>query len=265
MKKTHKTIFITGATDGLGLETARKMSSLGHRVIVHGRNEQKLKAIRNELQVSTFRADFSQLHDVPSFAQSVLDQHPHLDVLINNAGVYKTKEPLLSDGMDVRFVVNTLTPYILTKLLRPALNSDSRVINLSSAAQSPVDFEALKGSKRLDDFEAYAQSKLSLKMWSRHLAHIWQESGGPVVISVNPGSLLATKMVRDGFGVKGNDLNLGVDILLQLSLEKDLEEFNGQYYDNDSGKFQSPQKDGLKEEKIQQLISVMESLLPKTH
>jgi NAD(P)-dependent dehydrogenase (short-subunit alcohol dehydrogenase family) len=78
-------------------------------------------------------------------AQAVIDNHTQLNVLINNAGVFKTTAPRTQDGLDVRFAVNTLAPYLLTQKLLPLLGRSGRVINLSSAGQSPVDAEALAG------------------------------------------------------------------------------------------------------------------------
>ncbi len=252
-----KKILITGATDGIGLETARKLKSLGHELLIHGRNPEKLDRIGAELSSPTFQADLSELSQVKKLAKEVLEHTKSLDILINNAGVYKTKNPKAKNGMDIRFVVNTLSPYFLTKTLLPNISSDGRVINLSSAAQSSVNFQALKGNTQLDDFSAYAQSKLALTMWSQHLAH-QQNTNGPIVISVNPGSLLGTKMVREGFGTSGNDINIGVNILTELALDEKHLESNGKYFDNDSGQFANPQADGLNLEKTKELISILE-------
>ncbi|MEO0335000.1 MAG: SDR family NAD(P)-dependent oxidoreductase [Pseudomonadota bacterium] len=255
-----KKILITGATDGIGLLTAKKFKQLGHEVIVHGRNQDKLSRIGEELSVETYRADMSNLSEVKAFAEEVLEKHKSLDVLINNAGVYKTKAPLLQDGQDVRFVVNTIAPYLLTKELLPIISQHGRIINLSSAAQASVNFAALLGKEKLGDFEAYAQSKLAITMWSRHLAG---EIGadGPVVIAVNPGSLLGTKMVKEGFGTSGNDISIGVDILTELTLEEKYVDATGKYWDNDNRQFAPPADDGLDEAKTSALIGHLQKLV----
>ena len=256
-----KTILITGATDGIGLETARKLHSLGHTILLHGRSEDKLNRIGKELGAETFRADLSDLTDVERMSKEVLSKYSHLDVLINNAGVYKTSEPITKEGYDIRFVVNTFAPYLLTKMLLPLLNGGS-VINLSSAAQRTVNFEAMMGKIKMEDFEAYAQSKLAITMWSRYMANELGEDG-PIIISVNPGSFLGTKMVREGFGTSGNDINIGVNILTELSLDEKHSESSGKYYDNDSERFASPAADGLDEIKTNELISQIEKILNK--
>lgn len=256
-----KTILITGATDGIGLETAKALAAQGHTLLLHGRSADKLEAAKTAVSKSaeTYVADLSKLEDVQTLIQSITANHNHIDILMNNAGVYKTPQPIAPNGMDIRFVVNTIAPYILTQGLLPLMNEEGRVINLSSAAQSSVDLDALAGKKTgLDDFEAYAQSKLAITMWSFTLA---EELGnkGPAVIAVNPGSLLASKMVKDGFGVAGNDLSIGVDILCLLALDSEFAESSGQYFDNDKGAIANPHADALDIQKRTAITDMVKS------
>ena len=263
----QKTILITGATDGIGLETARMLVSDGHHVLLHGRNTSKLNEVERTLtaipdggQIETYVADLSRLGDVETFAKEVAENHTKLDVLINNAGVYKTPGPITPDGLDVRFVVNTIAPYLLTKRLLPLLDSSGRIINLSSAAQAPVDPDALAGQVRLSDMAAYSQSKLAITMWSRSLAQSAGENG-PAIIAVNPGSLLGTKMVKEGFGVAGGDIRIGADILCRLALSDEFADASGQYFDNDAGRISSPHPDALDATKSETIVRGIESVL----
>ena len=151
-----KTILITGSTDGIGLAAAEMLLSMGHQVLLHGRNPEKLEKTQHSLaklpsggRVEGYIADLSHLHEVAALAQAVAEQHTKLDVLINNAGVFTSAETRTQDGLDVRFAVNTLAPYLLTQKLLPLLGASGRVINLSSAAQSPVDPDALAGRVQL--------------------------------------------------------------------------------------------------------------------
>ena len=263
-----KTILITGATDGIGLETARALVAEGHTVLVHGRSSSKLETAAAELatietgKVQNVRADLSSLAETDRLADEVLAEHPQLDVIINNAGVLKAPNPATADGLDVRFMVNTIAPYRLTRRLLGHLANDGRVVNLASAAQAPVNPAAIGAAPSLDDMEAYAQSKLALIIWSRCLA---RELGpeGPVVVSVNPGSLLASKMVKEGFGIAGNDLGIGVDILKRAALSEEFTDATGKYFDNDAGRFEAPQQDALDDAKSARVIQAIEATIEK--
>ncbi|WP_147124252.1 SDR family NAD(P)-dependent oxidoreductase [Shimia ponticola] len=257
----RKTILITGATDGIGLLTAQNLIDAEHEVILHGRSQAKLDAALNSLSAPAkgFLADLSSLEAAAQMAKEVTAQHAKIDVLINNAGVYKTAEPILPNGHDIRFVVNTLAPYLLTKALLPRIPTDGRIINLSSAAQAPVSREALAGTRHVGDFEAYAQSKLAITVWSAELAKSLPE--GPVVISVNPGSLLATKMVKEGFGVAGHDLNIGADILCALALDAQFEGASGKYWDNDAGRFSAPHEWAQDRTAVAGMMATLEDLI----
>ncbi len=261
----NKTILITGSTDGIGLETAKRLLGQGHHVLVHGRSAEKLENVMGELRelghVDGFVADLSDLHAVKSLAKDISSKHPKLDVLINNAGVLRTPNPNTPSGIDVRFVVNTIAPYLLTQALLPLLGSHGRVLNLSSAAQSTVNMDALCGNgPQMEPMDAYAQSKLAITMWSFYLAkHLGEQ--GATVIAVNPGSLLASKMVKEGFGVEGKDLSIGANILVRLSTEASFANDSGKYYDNDSDQFQNPHSDALNDEKCKQIVATIETIL----
>ncbi len=266
----QKTILVTGATDGIGFETVKVLVAQGHRVLIHGRSPQKLKRVEVTLAktpnggpIEAYVADLSNMSDVDTMAEKILKRHSHLDVLINNAGIFKTAEPITRDGMDVRFAVNTIAPYLLTQKLMPLLTTNARVVNLSSAAQSPVDIQALIGETQItEDFTAYAQSKLALTMWSRSLA-LSIKGKGPMIVAVNPGSMLGTKMVKDGFGVAGGDIAIGADILTRAALSDEFADASGLYFDNDSGQFSDPHADALTPEKCEAVITALESLLKR--
>ena len=267
----NKIILLTGATDGIGLETAKMLLAQGHTVLLHGRNQDKLNNVQSALNeqypqasTATYVADLSDMAQVQTLAQSVLSDLQQadkiLDVLINNAGVYKLADITTKEGLDARFAVNTIAPYLLTKLLLPAMNAQSRVINVSSAAQSSVNFESLVGNKPLSDSAAYAQSKLAITMWSRHLG-LALKSTGPLVVSVNPKSLLGSKMVKDAYGLDGGDLKLGADIFCRAALSDEFKEATGLYFDNDAERFAPPHPDALNNAKNQQLVDTLDSVL----
>ena len=263
----QKTILVTGSTDGIGLETAQLLVSQGHNVLLHGRSPAKLENVAKTLsalpdggRVESYVSDLSRMAEVEALAKAVAEKHAKLDVLINNAGVFNTPDPITSDGLDVRFVVNTIAPYLLTQRLLPLLGASGRVINLSSAAQSPVDPDAFVGRVKLSDGVAYAQSKLALTMWSRSMA-LALAGDGPAIVAVNPGSMLGSKMVKQAYGVVGGDLRIGAEILCRAALSDEFAAASGRYFDNDSGRFAAPHPDTLDSRKCEALVRMIERLL----
>lgn len=236
-----KTILITGATDGIGLLTAEKLATEGHTVLLHGRSASKLEAAAKRVRgkTETYIADLTKMVDVHAMAAEIRENHTQIDALINNAGILKAPKTVTADGYDIRFMVNTFAPYVLTRELLPIIAKGGRIVNLSSAAQASIDLNALQGNKALDDMSAYAQSKLAITIWSQEMAR--ELPDGPAVIAVNPGSLLASKMVKEGFGVAGNDLNIGANILIEAALGASFAGASGKYFDNDSRRFAHPQ------------------------
>lgn len=246
-----KTVLITGSTDGIGLAAAAALAAQNHNIALHGRSEEKLAEAERQVRavggtgtIEVFQADLSSIADVESLADDVTARHDRLDALINNAGVFRLSNGVGANGLDLRFMVNTIAPYLLTRRLLPLLDKDSRVVNLSSAAQAPVDQAALAGQVRLDDGTAYAQSKLAITMWSNHLAAEFG-ADGPAVIAVNPGSFLGTKMVKEAYGRSGKDIGIGVDILVRAVTSPEFADASGRYFDNDSGRFAPPHADAL--------------------
>ncbi|MGC6473442.1 MAG: SDR family NAD(P)-dependent oxidoreductase [Candidatus Puniceispirillaceae bacterium] len=254
-----KTILITGATDGIGQLAARKLAEAGHQLLLHGRNPAKLAEIAEQIGgAQTVLADFSRMEEVAEMADAVHATHQKIDVLINNAGILKTADVETEAGRDIRFDVNMLAPYILTRRLLPLLGNNGRVVNLSSAAQAPVDISAMTRFQPMSDMAAYSQSKLAITIWSAELAR--EMPDGPMFVAVNPGSLLATKMVKEGFGIDGKDLNIGADILIQAALSSEFENATGKYFDNDSAVFSAPHQAAGNPEHASAVMAALNSL-----
>jgi NAD(P)-dependent dehydrogenase (short-subunit alcohol dehydrogenase family) len=266
-QQMQKTVLVTGSTDGIGFAAARMLVSRGQRVLLHGRSSSRLAAAEKTLaalpgggQVESYLADLSLMANVETLAEAVSEKHSSLDVLINNAGVYSVAEVVTQEGLDARFAVNAIAPYLLTQRLLPLLGRTGRVINISSAAQSRVDLKALAGRSDLSDREAYAQSKLALTMWSGSLAASLAKNG-PAIISINPGSLLGSKMVKQAYGIPGHDINIGADILCRAALDDEFANASGKYFDNDSKRFGSPHPDALDQKKSREVVRVIETVL----
>ncbi|WP_019508266.1 SDR family NAD(P)-dependent oxidoreductase [Pleurocapsa sp. PCC 7319] len=260
-------ILITGSTDGIGKLVGIKLAEQGHEVYLHGRNREKLNKVVSEIKEETknenikgFVADFSDLDAVKQMTQEIKQDLSKLDVLINNAGVYNSSKSQNKDGLDMRFAVNYLAPFLLIHELIYLLKKAEkpRIINLSSAAQSPINYEVLTGHEERSEGETYAQSKLALTMWSFYLAKTEPSIN---VIAVNPGSLLNTKMVNDAFGKHWSSADKGANILYELSVSEDYQDVSGKYFDNDRGTFAEAHPDAYNETKINKLITTTAKIL----
>ncbi|WP_405397010.1 SDR family NAD(P)-dependent oxidoreductase [Maribacter sp. Asnod2-G09] len=260
-----KHILITGSTDGIGKLLALRLAKEGHFIGVHGRTDAKLKATVTEIKAESkndnivgFLADFSNLTEVKQMAKEVAEKMPKIDILVNNAGVLKAKTDTATNGVDVRLTVNYLAPYQFTNAVLPLLKKADApsIVNLGSAAQSPVSLSALKGEMILGANDAYAQSKLALTMWSFDLA---KKEPSILVVAVNPGSLLNTKMAKEAYGQHWSPAEKGVDILYDLSMT-DMAKTNA-YFDNDKGGYAHAHPDAYDAKKIEELLSLTNTLV----
>jgi NAD(P)-dependent dehydrogenase (short-subunit alcohol dehydrogenase family) len=241
---TEQIVLVTGATDGIGKGTACELARLGVRVLLHGRDAGRLEAARHEIagatgndQLETYAADFASFTEVRSLAEQIRARHNCLDVLINNAGVGagqrgRQGRELSADGHELRFQVNHLAPLLLTRLLLPILRraAPARVVNVASAGQAPLDFDDLMLESGYDGFRAYRQSKLAMVMASFELG-ARLDPGDVTINALHPGSLLDTKMVREGFGAPQGPVDVGIEAELYLATSPDLEGVSGEYFD----------------------------------
>jgi NAD(P)-dependent dehydrogenase (short-subunit alcohol dehydrogenase family) len=262
-----KTILITGSTDGIGKLAAVELAKVGHQILLHGRSSEKLENTISEIKESTknekitgFISDLSDFESIKKMIVALSSEVSKIDVLINNAGVFKSSVQSNQDGLDLRFAVNYFAPYILTNGLVSLLRNSNapRVINLSSAAQSAVDLEALSGEKTISSQEAYAQSKLALTMWSFAFA---KANPRITTIAVNPGSLLNTNMVKEAYGRHWSSADKGANILYDLTVSDQYSGCSGQYFDNDKGTFSNAHSDAYNQEKITHLVTETDAIL----
>jgi NAD(P)-dependent dehydrogenase (short-subunit alcohol dehydrogenase family) len=233
------TVLITGATDGLGRRVARDMAASGATVLLHGRNEErveitvrKIREETNNFKLRCYRADLSSLGEVRRLAEEVRSNHAHLDVLVNNAGVFARERAVSRDGHELTFAVNFLAPFLLTYLLVPLLrgSAPARVVNVASTGQSPVNFDDPMLERGYDGMRAYAQSKLALVMFTFDLAG-QLEGTGVTANCLHPATLMGTKMVFEAFGSSSSDVQEGADATVYLAADPDLREVTGRYFE----------------------------------
>ena len=257
----RKIILLTGATDGLGALAAEMLAQAGHHLLLHGRNQSRLSQLADKLSahttIETYCCDLSSLAAVAQMADEVHAAHQHIDVLINNAGVLRADTVRTDEGLELRFVVNTIAPYLLTTSLLPLIPQGGRIVNLSSAAQKPILPEALGRFDDYSDMAAYSMSKLAITAWTRQMALLHDDK---VFVSVNPASLLGTKMVKEGFGIDGSDITVGADIICRAAISDEFSAANGLYYDNDAKCFASPHEDALNEALGKAIIAQMSEI-----
>ncbi|MEO0471826.1 MAG: SDR family NAD(P)-dependent oxidoreductase [Bacteroidota bacterium] len=260
-------ILITGSTDGIGKLAANSLAQQGHRLFVHGRNPEKVKRVVADIktaaqndQIHGLVADLSDLDAVRQMATTIQEELPVLDVLINNAGVYNSPISQTKEGLDIRFVVNYFAPFLLTQALIPLLQkaAQPRIINLSSAAQAPIDYQLLRGERTASANQAYAQSKLALTSWSFYLA---KQHPDITTIALNPGSLLNTRMVQEAFGHHWAPADKGANIIVDLALSDAYQSKSGRYFDNDQGGFGHAHADADEPSEMDKLMRETKQLL----
>ena len=194
-----KTILITGASDGIGLEASAQLAAQGHRVVMVGRNPEKTAAAVAEVvkrtgsgQVSSMICDFASLESVRALADEVRADIDHLDVLVNNAGTVSDKRTETQDGFETTFGVNHLGPFLLTELLRDLVVSSApaRIVFTASDGhyRGTMNFDDLGYERGYHILKAYFRSKLANVLYARHLAREL-EGTGVTVNALHPGGV----------------------------------------------------------------------------
>ena len=239
---------ITGATDGLGKGIATELAPSGARLILHGRNEEKGRALIEELtpratgELEWRRADFASLDQVRDLADT-LDGEERIDVLVNNAGI-GTAGPReeSEDGHELTFQVDYLAPFLLTRRLLPLIerSAPGRIVNVSSAGQMPIDFDDVMLERSYSGGQAYCQSKLALVMFTFDLAEEL-EGTGVTANCLHPGTYMPTNMVSRAGVEPVTPLEDGIAATMRLITSPELENVNGHYFDGTEESAPHPQ------------------------
>ena len=229
------TALVTGSTQGLGAEVARRLAGRGWHVIVHGRDRERGRAVVSEIEsaggsAEFRRADLARLAEVRELADSIRSDHDRLDLLINNAGVWVAggrKES--DDGHELHFAVNHLAHFLLTRRLLPLLvrSAPARIINVASGAQEALDFDDLMLEDDYSPSSGYARSKLAQVLFTVDLAEQLEDRAIEVV-ALHPATLMDTHMVREAGRPPRSTVDEGARAVLHLATAASLE--SGQYF-----------------------------------
>jgi NAD(P)-dependent dehydrogenase (short-subunit alcohol dehydrogenase family) len=204
---------VTGASSGIGLYTALGLARAGVRVVMTGRNRERIGRARDFVaarvsgaEIETALADFASLAAVRGLAGEILSRHQRLDVLVNNAGLLAPGYRLSEDGYEMTFAVNHLAPFLLTDLLLDRLKASApaRIVTVSSRAHRGhrIDLATITGSQDWSMMKAYGRSKLCNILFTRELARRL-EGSGVTAMCLHPG------LVATGFGHRGGLVELG--------------------------------------------------------
>jgi NAD(P)-dependent dehydrogenase (short-subunit alcohol dehydrogenase family) len=245
----EKVCLITGATSGIGKATAMGLANMGASVVMVGRDRGRGQAALAEIKegsanasVDLMLADLSSQQEIHRLADDFKEAYPRLDVLINNAGVIRSKRVTTADGIEMTFAVNHLASFLLTNLLLDLLKASapSRIVNVASGEQRNgiIDFNDLQGEKGYKTAKAYSQSKLATVLFTYELARRLEGTGvavnclHPGVVGTNLGSGVSGVF---GFTVRAltplmKSSEKGAETSIYLASSPEVEGLSGKYF-----------------------------------
>lgn len=235
---TKQTIVLTGATDGLGRALAERLAAREDTLLIlHGRSAERLALVEDELrgqaaQIKTVLADFSDLRQVRLAAEEIGTLTDQVSLLINNAGFGGGSERQVSaDGHELVLAVNHLAPFTLTDAVLPLLEdgAPSRVVNVASLGQEPIDADDLGFEEDYKPHSAYARSKFVMITTGLALARRL-DPARVTVNSIHPASMMPTKMVAAAGMPPRDSLESGVDALYYVATDPSLAGVSGQFF-----------------------------------
>jgi NAD(P)-dependent dehydrogenase (short-subunit alcohol dehydrogenase family) len=241
MKMDGKTVLVTGSTDGVGRYVAARLAASGAKVLIHGRDKERAQTLVDEIrrhgkgEAMFYQADLSSLAGTRQLAEAVLADHKRIDLFISNAGIGSQNQgpqrQTSADGHELRFAVNYLSGFLLAHLLLPLIKASapSRIVNVASLGQHPIDFDDVMITKNYSGSRAYAQSKLAQIMFTIDLADELRGSG-VTVNSLHPATYMNTTMVRAGGITPISTVEQGGEAILHLAEGDDMEGKSGLFF-----------------------------------
>src|ERR671911_2599164 len=250
----EQVILITGATDGLGRSLATDLAGAGATLLLHGRDDARGREAVREIEDATgngklhwHRADFASLDEVREMAEGIDRERDRLHALVNNAGIGVTlpgdgARMESSDGYELRFQVNYLAHFLLTRRLQPLIerSAPARIVNVSSAGQAPIDFDDVMLERDYNGVQAYCQSKLAQVMFTFDLAEELADAR-LTANCLHPATYMPTKMVTHSGTRPVSTLEEGARATLRLVVAPELAEVTGRYFDGEAESRAHPQ------------------------
>jgi len=238
-KLNMKKALITGATDGIGRETAKELAKRDYNLIIHGRDRKKAEEVLAELnKINNNRNYDIEIADLESqlktyqMAERVNSSHKKVDILINNAGTYQQNFKYSQDQIEKTLAVNYHSHFILTLLLLKNIqnSNDPRIINVSSISHSSkIDPDNIWNPNNYDAMKAYKDSKTAMNLFTFKLARLFQNQ--IAVNCLDPG-VIDTKVLRRGWSLNGSSVEKGAITPVYLADSEKVKGETGNYYIN---------------------------------
>ena len=241
----NKIVLITGATSGIGKETARGLAKLGATIVFTARDVLKGEKTKKELIAATnnenihmLKCDLASFESIKNCCKEFISKYDKLHVLINNAGVWDFKRRESKDGIENIFATNYLAPFLMTNLLLDILkkSSPSRIINVTSGMHyGTINFDDIEFKQKFSGAKAYRQSKLGLILFTRLLSK--KLKGTNVTVNVVHPGMNKTNLGRDAggfsrmiFKMMGKDPKIGAETSIYLASSPDVKDITGEYF-----------------------------------
>ncbi len=243
---------ITGATNGIGKETAIGLAEKGMRVVITTRAQELGERVQREIisltgnpKVDVMVCELSSFISVISFCNEFKRRYEALHVLLNNAGVWESKRRLSRDGVEMTFAVNHLAPFLLTNCLLDLLTASatteraSRIVTVSSTAhkRATIDFDDIEGKRQFNGIRAYSQSKLANILFTKHLAKLLHESSANITANCLHPGVVNTNLFN--FSPKAFQFfarpfmmtpRKGAEASIYLATSSEVEHISGEYF-----------------------------------
>lgn len=240
-----KTILITGATSGIGLETALALAKLNYKIFLTSRDKAKGEKVKTQIvsetgnsDITILECDFNSLKSVQSCALNFLQQSEKLDILINNAGTWENSRSETKDGIETTWAVNHLAPFLLTNLLLPTIKKTpgARIINTSSTLhKGKIKFDDPEFKKGFVGYLAYQQSKLANILFTKELAKHLQGTG--VTVNVLHPGIVKTNLIGRNVAIAKWIIGLfqitakeGAQTTIYLATSDEVKDVTGEYF-----------------------------------